>query len=50
MLGTDHPYDMAEPDPVGFVDATPGLSADQKRAVLGANAAALLGIDGGSRA
>ena len=44
VMGTDYPYDMAEPDPVGFVDSTSGLSEDQKQEIMGANAAKLLGL------
>jgi len=45
VMGTDYPYDMAEPDPVGFVDGTSGLSEQQKATVMGGNAAQLLKID-----
>jgi aminocarboxymuconate-semialdehyde decarboxylase len=44
-MGTDYPYDMAEPDPVGFVDSTVGLSEEQKATVMGGNAAKLLKIE-----
>lgn len=44
VLGTDYPYDMAEPDPVGFIHRT-GLPAQDRDAVLGGNAARLLGLD-----
>lgn len=44
LLGTDYPYDMCEPDPVGFVHAA-GLGDAQTAQVLGANAARLLGLD-----
>ena len=44
VMGTDYPYDMAETDPVGFVDGTAGLSNDQKATVMGGNAAKLLKI------
>ncbi len=40
-LGTDYPFDMAEPDPVGFHDR---LSGDARAKVLGLNAAELLGL------
>ena len=36
------PFDMAEPDPVGFHDA---LSDPQRNAILGGNAQRLLGLD-----
>ncbi len=42
MMGTDRPYDMGEEDPVGLVQAVPGLSDDDRRAILGGNAAKLL--------
>ena len=41
IMGTDYPYDMAETDPVGHVMGS-DLSDDQKRAILGENAAKLL--------
>ena len=45
IMGTDYPYDMAEPDPVGFVDGTDGLSEEQKATVMGGAAAKLLKIE-----
>jgi aminocarboxymuconate-semialdehyde decarboxylase len=44
LLGSDYPFDMAEPDPVGFVAGAKGLSRDDKAAILGGNAAKLLKI------
>ena len=44
VMGTDYPYDMAEPDPVGFVDSTAGISDGQKKEIMGGNAAKLLGL------
>jgi aminocarboxymuconate-semialdehyde decarboxylase len=44
VLGTDYPYDMGMYDPVGFVDRAAALSADDKAAITGLNAARLLGI------
>ena len=40
-LGTDYPFDMAEPDPLGFHDR---LDEGTKAKILGLNAAALLGL------
>lgn len=40
-LGSDYPFDMAEPDPVGFHDR---LDDDVRGRILGGNAAALLGL------
>jgi aminocarboxymuconate-semialdehyde decarboxylase len=42
LLGTDYPYDMRDEDPVGFVQGSPNLSAEDKAAVSGGNAAFLL--------
>ena len=43
LLGSDRPFDMGTSDPVGEVRAL-GLDARAEGAVLGANAAALLGL------
>jgi len=43
LLGSDYPFDMADPDPVGAVRAL-GLPPDDEQAVLGGNAARLLEI------
>ncbi|MBO9726393.1 MAG: amidohydrolase [Novosphingobium sp.] len=40
-LGTDYPFDMAEPDPVGFHSR---LSDEDQAKILGLNAAELLGM------
>ena len=45
LLGSDYPFDMAETDPVGFVQNAPGLSDADREAILGRNAARLLGLD-----
>jgi aminocarboxymuconate-semialdehyde decarboxylase len=37
LLGSDYPFDMADPDPAGTVRAA-GLSPEDERALLGANA------------
>jgi aminocarboxymuconate-semialdehyde decarboxylase len=49
MLGTDYPFDMAEPDPVGFLGRVKGISdkdiSDKDVAlVAGGNAERLLGL------
>jgi aminocarboxymuconate-semialdehyde decarboxylase len=44
LLGSDRPFDMGSADPVGEVRAL-GLKPEAERAVLGANAARLLGLD-----
>ena len=44
VLGTDFPFDMGEEDPYGFVKNAAGLNDDQKRKILGENAARLLRI------
>jgi aminocarboxymuconate-semialdehyde decarboxylase len=43
LLGSDYPFDMADPDPVGAVRSL-GLPSDDEQAVLGGNAARLLEI------
>jgi aminocarboxymuconate-semialdehyde decarboxylase len=44
MLGTDYPFDMAETDPVGLIDATEGLSDDERAAIKGGTAEKLFGL------
>jgi aminocarboxymuconate-semialdehyde decarboxylase len=44
MLGTDYPFDMGETDPVGLIDATEGLSDEERAAIKGGNAARLFGL------
>jgi len=43
VLGTDHPFDMGLDDPLGLLDAVPGLTPEERDAVAGANAERLLG-------
>lgn len=44
MLGTDFPFDMSETDPLALIDATEGLSDDERASVAGGNAARLYDI------
>src|SRR6266853_2828264 len=44
MLGTDYPFDMAEPDPVGFLGRVKGVSKKDMALVAGGNAERLLGL------
>lgn len=44
MLGTDYPFDMAEPDPVGFLNRVKGVTTKDMALVAGGNAERLLGI------
>jgi aminocarboxymuconate-semialdehyde decarboxylase len=44
LLGTDHPFDMADPAPVQTVRAA-GLDPAAERLVLGGNLERLLGRD-----
>jgi aminocarboxymuconate-semialdehyde decarboxylase len=44
LMGTDYPYDMGEEDPVGFVNGSKNLSANDKAAMLSGNAVRLLDL------
>jgi aminocarboxymuconate-semialdehyde decarboxylase len=44
LMGSDFPFDMGSEDPVGHVRATPGLTEEQREAILGGTAAELLGL------
>jgi aminocarboxymuconate-semialdehyde decarboxylase len=44
MLGTDYPFDMAEPDPVGLFERLDGISDADLAQVAGGNAERLLGM------
>ena len=48
LLGTDYPFAMGEPDPAGAVRAAARLGEEDRRAILGGNAARLLGLGGPS--
>ncbi|AOW12053.1 amidohydrolase [Hydrogenophaga crassostreae] len=43
VVGTDYPFDMGHYDIHSLVDATTGLSDEERAAILGGNAAALIG-------
>ena len=45
VMGTDYPFDMAQPDPVSHVNSVKDLSEADKARVMGINAAELLGIE-----
>jgi aminocarboxymuconate-semialdehyde decarboxylase len=45
LVGTDYPYDMGENDPIGFIESAGKLGDSERAAILGLNAARLLGID-----
>ncbi len=43
VIGTDHPFDMGPDDPVGSIDAIPGLTAQERESVHSLTARSLLG-------
>jgi aminocarboxymuconate-semialdehyde decarboxylase len=45
LLGSDYPFDMAEPEPVKAVGSLPGLSDHDREAILFKNAERLLGLN-----
>jgi len=49
MLGTDYPFDMAEPDPVGFLGRVKDVSRKDMALVAGGNAERLLGLPADAR-
>lgn len=42
VIGTDYPFDMGHYNPLALVDAVPGLTDDERIAILGKNAERLL--------
>jgi aminocarboxymuconate-semialdehyde decarboxylase len=50
LLGTDYPFPLGEQRPGSLVRGSTSLSAAERSAVLGGNAAAFFGLDGGGRA
>jgi len=45
LLGSDYPYDMGDPDPVGTVSRLKGVKAADKKKILCENAVSLFGLD-----
>lgn len=45
VVGTDYPYDMGQYDVHGVVAGVPGLSDEDRQAILGGNALRLLNLD-----
>jgi aminocarboxymuconate-semialdehyde decarboxylase len=45
LVGTDYPADMGEVDPIGFIEGARGLDDNERRAILGGNAARLLNVE-----
>ena len=43
VIGTDNPFNMGYEDPIGRLDATPGLTAEEKALICGGTASRLLG-------
>lgn len=43
LIGTDYPFEMGDEDPVGLVDAVPGLQPEEREAILTGNVSRLLG-------
>lgn len=43
VIGTDHPFDMGPVDPIGGIDAIPGLTKHEREQVCSLTAKALLG-------
>ncbi len=48
VVGTDYPFDMGHYDIHALVDATPGLSEEERAAILGGNASQLIGWSAGT--
>ncbi len=43
LLGTDYPFEMGDDDPIGSVDGVPGLTPDERQAILVGNGRRLFG-------
>jgi aminocarboxymuconate-semialdehyde decarboxylase len=44
VMGTDYPYDMGDPDPLGRIGRLKALTPSQRAAIAGGTAAGLLGL------
>ena len=44
MAGTDFPFDMGDPDPMGLIDRTEGLTDADRIAMKGGNAVRVFGL------
>jgi aminocarboxymuconate-semialdehyde decarboxylase len=44
LLGSDYPFEMGDPDPVGTVRAVPGLDDHQRQLILRGNLERLIGV------
>lgn len=44
VVGTDYPFDMGEYDVHGLLDQVPNLTSEERAAILGGNAAELIGL------
>jgi len=49
-IAADYPFDMAEPDPVGFLGRVEGVSQKDMALVAGGNAERLLGLPAKAKA
>ena len=50
VVGTDYPYDMGAYDVHELLDTVPGITDDERRRILGGNAARLLGLSSSNHA
>lgn len=50
LVGSDYPFDMGYEQPAAIVGQVPGLSQDERQAILGGNAQRLLGLSPPSQA
>jgi len=45
LLGTDYPFEMGDPDPLGTIDRIPELTADERSSIVHGNAERLLRLN-----